>query len=289
MRIGATFPQTEIGSDAGGVRDYAQAVEAMGFTHILAYDHVLGADLTNRPDFQGPYNLDSGFHEPFVMYGYLAGLTKTIELTTGIIILPQRQTVLVAKQAAALDVLSGGRLRLGIGLGWNEVEYEALNEKFSNRGSRVQEQIEVMRALWTERSVNFKGKWHTVSEAGLSPMPIQQPIPVWMGGGTTERIQRRIARLADGWMPQLTPDEKGDEALETFRGYLREYGRDPAQFGIDGGIRLETNAIDAAAASVEAWRDLGATHLSVSTMGQGLTGPAAHIKRLEEFRAAVPA
>jgi probable F420-dependent oxidoreductase len=289
MRIGATFPQTEIGSDSGGVKDYAQAVEAMGFTHILAYDHVIGADLKNRLDWKGPYNMDSGFHEPFVLYGYIAGLTNTIELATGIIILPQRQTVLVAKQAAALDVLSRGRLRLGVGLGWNEVEYEALNEEFGNRGSRVEEQIELMRALWTHKSVDFNGKWHTVSEAGLNPMPIQQPMPVWMGGGANERIRRRIARLADGWMPQLTPDDRGGEALEVFRGYLREYGRDPDKFGIDCGIRLATGSMDRAASNVEAWRGLGATHISVNTMGQGLSGAAAHIKCLEEFRSTVPA
>lgn len=288
MRIGATFPQTEIGSDAIGVKDYAQAVEAMGFTHILTYDHVIGADLTNRPDWKGPYNLNSGFHEPFVLYGYLAGLTKTIELVTGVIILPQRQTVLVAKQAAALDVLSQGRLRLGVGLGWNEVEYEALNEEFGNRGSRVEEQIELMRALWTEKSVDYKGKWHTVSEAGLHPMPVQQPIPVWMGGGANERIRRRIARMADGWMPQLTPDDSGGEALEAFRGHLREYGRDPDKFGIDCGVRVATGSIDEAATNVEAWRGLGSTHISVNTMGQGLSGAEAHIKRLEEFRSAVP-
>ncbi len=289
MRIGAIFPQTEIGSDPGGIREYARAVEAMGFTHILAFDHVIGADLANRPDWKGPYNVDSGFHEPFVLFGYLAGVTETIELTTGIIILPQRQTVLAAKQAAALDVLSGGRLRLGIGLGWNEVEFEALNEEFGNRGSRAEEQIELMRALWTEKSVDFRGKWHTVTEAGLNPMPVQQPIPVWMGGGSNERILRRIARLADGWMPLMTPDEKGAKAMETFRGYVREYGRDPGQFGIDGWVRVASGAADAAASQVEAWRGLGATHVSVNTMGEGLSGAAAHIKRLEEFRAAVPA
>ncbi len=289
MRIGAIFPQTEIGSDPGGIRDYAQAVEAMGFTHILAFDHVIGADLTNRPDWRGPYNLDSGFHEPFVLFGYLAGVPETIELTTGIIILPQRQTVLVAKQAAALDVLSGGRLRLGIGLGWNEVEFEALNEEFSNRGSRAEEQIELMRALWTEKSVDFRGKWHTVSEAGLNPMPVQQPIPVWMGGGQSELIQRRIARLADGWMPLMTPDDKGSAAMEKFRGYLLEYGREAEQFGIEGWVKAASGDADGAAAQVEAWRGLGATHVSVNTMGQGLSGATAHIGRLEEFRAAVPA
>jgi probable F420-dependent oxidoreductase len=288
MRIGVTFPQTEIGGDASGVKDYAQTVEALGFTHILAYDHVLGADLTNRPEWNGPYNLDSNFHEPFVMYGFLAGLTNTIELTTGIIIAPQRQTVLLAKQAAALDVLSGGRLRLGIGLGWNEVEYEALNEEFSNRGSRVEEQIEVLRRLWTQKSVDFQGKWHTISQAGLNPMPLQQPIPLWMGGGATERVQRRIARLADGWMPQLSTNEKGRETLETFKGYLRDYGRDLGQFGIDCGVRLENNKMDEAAARVETLRNFGATHISVSTMGQGLKGADAHLQQLEKFRVAVP-
>ena len=289
MRIGAIFPQTEIGSDPGGVRDYAQAVEAMGFAHILAFDHVIGADLTNRPDWKGPYNLDSGFHEPFVLFGYLAGVTETIELTTGIIILPQRQTVLAAKQAAALDVLSGGRLRLGIGLGWNEVEFEALNEEFGNRGSRAEEQIELMRALWTEKSVDFRGKWHTVTEAGLNPMPVQQPIPLWMGGGASDHIQRRIARLADGWMPLIRPGEDGDEVLGRFRGYLQEYGRAADQFGIDGWVRVASGDTDGAAAQVESWRGLGATHVSVNTMGEGLSGAAAHIRRLEEFRAAVPA
>ncbi len=288
MRIGAIFPQTEIGSDPGGVREYAQAVEAMGFTHILAFDHVVGADLTNRPDWKGPYNLDSGFHEPFVLFGYLAGVTERVELTTGIIILPQRQTVLAAKQAAAVDVLSNGRLRLGIGLGWNEVEFEALNEEFSNRGSRGEEQIELMRALWTEKSVDFKGKWHTVSEAGINPMPVQQPIPIWMGGGASEHIQRRIARLADGWMPQVGTDEKGHAAMEKFRGYLREYGRDVDAFGIDGWVRVASGDSDGAVTQVEAWRGIGATHISVNTMGAGLQGAAAHIKRLEEFRAAVP-
>src|SRR5712672_1506510 len=180
MNIGVVFPQTEIGAEVDVLRRYAQRVDELGFTHVLAYDHVLGADPAVHRGWQGPYDLATTFHEPLVLFGYLAGITS-LELVTGIIILPQRQTVLVAKQAAEVDLLSGGRFRLGIGLGWNAVEYEALGEEFKNRGRRSEEQVEVMRKLWTERSVTFNGKYHTVTGAGLAPMPTQRPIPVWFG------------------------------------------------------------------------------------------------------------
>src|SRR5579871_4864953 len=195
MRIGAVFPQTKIGSDPVAIRDYAQAVEAMGYTHILVYDHVVGASTATRPDWRGPYTSDTTFQEPFVLFGYLAGLTSRVELTTGVIILPQRQTSLVAKQTAEIDVLSGGRLRLGVGIGWNPVEFEALNEDFHNRGARIEEQVAVLRALWTEPVVTFQGRWHHIDAAGIKPLPVQQPIPVWFGGSPTEPILRRTARL----------------------------------------------------------------------------------------------
>jgi probable F420-dependent oxidoreductase len=217
MKIGAIFPQTEIGSDPIGVRDYAQAVEDMGFSHILIYDHVVGAAPQGR-DFPMAYTDQSLFHEPFVLFGYLAGFTKRVELMTGVIILPQRQTVLVAKQAAEVDVLSDGRLRLGVGIGWNPVEYEALNENFHNRGRRIEEQVEVMRQLWTEPVVEYHGKWHQIDRAGLNPLPIQQPIPVWFGGSAEPALQR-LARIADGWIPIRKPLEGWAAVVERVRGY----------------------------------------------------------------------
>ena len=285
MQIGVVFPQTEIGSDPAAVRDYAQAAEDMGYSHILAYDHVLGASREARADFRGPYDNNSLFHEPFVLFGYLAGVTQRIELVTGIIILPQRQTALVAKQAAAVDVLSGGRLRLGIGIGWNQVEYEALGEDFHTRGRRVEEQVALMRALWTEDVVTFQGRWHTVTAAGINPLPVQRPIPLWMGGGA-EPVIRRIARLADGWFPQFRPDDRGRETLQRLHDYAHEAGRDPGDIGIEGRTSTSGGGPDDWAVEVEAWRQLGATHLGVNTMGAGLTSPADHIDALRRFKEA---
>ena len=287
MKIGVVFPQTEIGADPGAVREYAQAAEAMGYSHLLAFDHVVGASLANRPDWRGPYNLDTMFHEPFVLFGYLAGITTAIEFATGIVILPQRQTVLVAKQAAEVDVLSGGRLRLGIGTGWNEVEYESLDMDFHNRGRRSEEQIEVLRALWTNPAVDFDGRWHRIPDAGINPLPVQQPIPIWIGGGA-DPVLRRIARVADGWMPQFQPNDAGWELLNRMREYARQYGRDPASIGLDGRLSAKLAGENEWASRVEGWRKMGATHVSVNTMGDGLSGAAEHIKRLERFREAVP-
>jgi probable F420-dependent oxidoreductase len=283
MRIGAIFPQTEIGNDPGEIREYGVEVEKLGYRHILVFDHVIGANLAHRPDWKGPYNLETSFHEPFVLFGFLAGVTKTVELTTGIIILPQRQTVLAAKQAAALDVLSGGRFRFGIGLGWNQVEYESLNEDFTNRGSRSVEQIELMRKLWTDKSVEFKGKWHSVPDAGLKPLPVQQPIPVWMGGGNSERALKRIARISDGWMTTGGLTDEGQAAIERFRGYLSEYGRDDGSVGLEGWVKLNPDDLSASGAQVEQWRDLGATHVSINTMGLDRVGGPAHLELLRAF------
>ena len=283
MRIGAIFPQTEIGNDPGEIREYGVEVEKLGYRHILAFDHVIGANLTNRPDWKGPYNLETSFHEPFVLFGFLAGVTKTVELATGIIILPQRQTVLVAKQAAALDVLSGGRFRFGIGLGWNQVEYESLNEDFTNRGARSAEQIDLMRKLWTDKTVDFKGRWHSVPDAGLKPLPVQQPIPIWMGGGNSERALKRIARISDGWMTTGGLTDEGQAAIERFRGYLTEYGRDDGSVGLEGWVKLNPDDLSASAAQVDQWRELGATHVSINTMGLGRVGAPAHLELLRAF------
>ncbi len=285
MKIGVVFPQTEIGPDAGGVRAYTQAVEQMGYTHVLAYDHVIGANLANRPDWKGPYSLETAFHEPFVLFSFMAGMTKTLEFATGIVILPQRQTVLVAKQAAALDVLSDGRFRMGIGIGWNEVEYESLGMEFTDRGARSEEQIALMRALWTKESVNFEGQWHTVPDAGINPMPIQQPIPIWLGGGA-DIVVKRIARIADGWMPMWQPDEAGLKELDKLYVYAKEAGRVGSDIGINGRVTADLASEDSWSDAVKSWSGIKADYIDINTMGQGLSGADAHIERLEKFRPA---
>ena len=286
MRFGVIFPQTEIGADPIAVRDYAQAAEELGYDHLAAYDHVLGANPARRPGWSPPYSHKDMFHEPFVLFGYLAGLTKSIQLTTGILILPQRQTVLVAKQAAAVDVLSGGRLRLGIGIGWNDVEYEALGENFKNRGRRSEEQMEVLRRLWTQELVTFQGRWHKITDAGLNPLPIQRPIPIWLGG-SAEAVLRRIARRGDGWFPLLQPDEKCRSMIERLRSYTREAGRDPGAVGIEGRILFANSSPEDWVKGVARWKELGATHISVNTMKAGLASPSAHIDAIRKFKAAV--
>ena len=225
MRLGAIFPQTEIGSDPVAVRDFAQAAEGLGYEHLLVFDHVLGADTSVRQGWDRPYSSADMFHEPFVLFGYLAGLTETIEMVTGVLILGQRQTSLVAKQAAEVDVLTGGRLRLGIGVGWNAVEYEGLSESFTNRGRRSEEQIELMRQLWTNEVVDFHGRYHNVTHAGINPLPVQQPIPVWFGGGAPQ-VVKRIGRMGDGWFPQFEPNSEGAERIAEMRGYATDAGRD---------------------------------------------------------------
>jgi probable F420-dependent oxidoreductase len=282
MRIGVVFPQTEIGADPSYIKDFAQAAEDLGFSHILAYDHVIGANLASRPDWKPPYSHLDIFHEPFVLFGYLAGLTQKIELVTGIIILPQRQTVLVAKQAAALDILSRGRLRFGIGIGWNPVEYEALGEDFKNRGSRSEEQIEVLRQLWTQSTVTFQGRWHKITDAGINPLPIQRPIPIWFGG-SDERALRRLAKYGDGWFPLVGPDEKCRALIDKIRSYAKEAGRNPDAIGIEGRVSYGQGAPEAWTKDLQAWKQLGATHASFNTMKAGLNSPSAHIEALRWF------
>jgi len=284
MRYGVVFPQTEIGKDPSAIRDFAQAAEELGYHHLLAYDHVVGANPASRPGWRPPYTYKDMFHEPFVLFGYLAGLTKHIELVTGVIILPQRQTVLVAKQAAALDVLSGGRLRLGIGIGWNPVEYEALGENFKNRGRRSEEQVEVMRKLWTQELVTFEGEWHKITDAGLNPLPIQRPIPIWFGGGHDQTL-RRVARLGDGWFPLLGPDDKCRAMIEKIRAYTREAGRDPRSVGIEGRIMIGQGSPEQWTKEIQAWKELGATHVTANTMKAGFSSPSGHVEAIRRFRA----
>lgn len=288
MQIGVVFPQTEIGNDPIAIRNYAQAVEAMGYRHILVYDHVLGASTATRPDWRGPYTSDTPFHEPFVLFGYLAAVTRKLELVTGVIILPQRQTALVAKQAAEVDVLSGGRLRLGVGVGWNPVEYEALGEDFGTRGRRCDEQIEVLRALWTAPVVNVRGRWHTIDHAGINPLPVQRPIPIWIGGESDAAL-RRAARLGDGWLPQSQRplDDGTEQRLTRLREMLVAAGRAPDSFGIEARLSVSRVPQDTWADYAATWQRLGATHLCVNTMGFGLTSPAEHLAVLERVMAAI--
>ena len=284
MQIGVTFPQNEIGADPALIRDYAQAAEGMGYSHLVAFDHVLGADPTNRPGWRG-YTQRDMFHEPFVLFGYLAALTR-LELVPAVIILPQRQTALVAKQAAEVDILTGGKLRLGVGVGWNPVEYEALGTDFHTRGRVVEEQIEVMRLLWSQEIVSYKGRYHTITEAGLNPLPTNRSIPVWLGG-STDILLRRVARLGDGWFPQGYPNDEMGETLELLRNYTREAGRDPAKLGIEARLTIRDTSLDEWVKQTEAWEKLGATHISINTMGAGFKSPDQHIDAIRRYKEAI--
>jgi probable F420-dependent oxidoreductase len=284
MQIGVTFPQNEIGADPVAIRDYAQAADTMGYSHLVAYDHVLGADPTHRPGWRG-YTQRDMFHEPFVLFGYLAALTH-LELVASIIILPQRQTALVAKQAAEVDVLTGGKLRLGVGVGWNPVEYEALGKDFHTRGRVVEEQVEVMRLLWSQEVISYKGQFHTITEAGLNPLPIRRSIPVWMGG-RADVLLRRAARIGDGWLPQGRPDEQMRETIERLRSYIREAGRDPSAVGIEARLNAGDGDLDEWMRLTEGWRALGATHISLNTMNAGFKSPSEHIAAIRRYKEAI--
>ncbi len=286
MQLGAIFPQTEIGSDPIAVRDFAQAAESLGYDHLLVFDHVLGADPSKRESWDRPYSHADTFHEPFVLFGYLAAITERIQMTTGILILPQRQTALVAKQAAAVDVLTGGRLRLGIGIGWNDVEYEALGENFQNRGRRSAEQIELLRLLWTQEVVNYQGRYHKVTHAGINPLPVQRPIPLWFGGGAPQ-VVKRLASLGDGWFPQFQPDSQGQEKISEMRQLARAAGRDPSSIGIEGRVSYGEGTPDDWNKLAASWDEAGASHLSVNTMRAGLKGPDQHIAAITKFKEAV--
>lgn len=286
MNIGVVFPQNDIGNDPSGIRDYAHAVEAMGYTHILAFDHVLGANRDRHTGLTGPYSHRDAFHEPFVLFGFLAGVTRRVELATGIIILPQRQTALVAKQAAAIDVLSGGRLRLGVAVGWNFVEYEALGEDFTTRGKRIEEQVGVLRALWTKELLTIEGRWHRITDAGINPLPVQRPIPIWMGG-LSDAAMQRAARVADGWVwsGAVRPGAEAQGLIDRARVLVAAAGRDPSAFGIEGRLVLTGRPPEQWAAELSAWRAMrGVTHLCVDTMRLGLTKPEQHIEMLRRFK-----
>jgi probable F420-dependent oxidoreductase len=271
-----------------------QAIEGMGYDHLFVADHVLGADpaFHQHPSLAS-YSYHSVVHEPFTLLGHMAAMTARITLATGILILPQRQTALVAKQAAEVDVLSGGRLRLGIGVGWNEVEYEALGQDFHTRGRRSAEQIAVLRALWTQEVVHFHGQWHHISHAGLNPLPVQRPIPIWFGVGSRqtpippEVVLRRVARLADGWSPNIPSNAEGKAAVARVHQYAMEAGRDPSRLPLEGRIRLAGQSPADWVNQVKAWQALGATHVIGETRGGGLAFPHQHLETLHHFKTVV--
>jgi probable F420-dependent oxidoreductase len=284
MRIGVVFPQTEFPSDAPAIRDYAQAVEGMGFTHILAYDHVLGANPDRPGGWKGPYTYKNPFQEVFMMFAYMAGITQRIEFTTGILILPQRQTALVAKQAAQLDVLSGGgRFRMGVGNGWNEVEYTALNEDFHTRGKHMEEQIEVLRLLWKQSLVTFEGQWHHIPDAGIDPRPLHGNLPIWFGG-SDDRVLERMARLGEGWMTNHRKPEDAQPVIEKLTSYLQQKGRSwGSDFGMEPRINFSMTTPDDWSILMQDWAALGATHISINTMGADFTSPQQHLDALRQF------
>ncbi len=285
MQLGVVFPQTEIGNDPAAIRDYAQAAEGAGYEHLLAFDHVLGAERDRPGGFQGPYDHETSFHEPFVLFGYLAALTERLELVTGIVILPQRQTALVAKQAAQLHVLSGGRLRLGVAVGWNAVEYEGLGENFHNRGRRIEEQISLLRALWSQPIVSFEGDYHRITKAGINPRPPGDSIPIWMGG-MSDAVIERTGRLADGWFPQYRDPAELPAGIERVRAAAREAGRDPDAIAIESRIAMGGADVSEAVELAHRFEEAGATHLSVNTMSAGFTSPGQHVDAIRAFREA---
>ena len=290
MRIGAVFPTCEIGNDPIAIRDFAQTAEELGYAHLLVYDHVLGAEHARRePRLTGPYTEKDPFHEPFVLYGYLAGLTSRIELATGVLVLPQRQTALVAKQAAELALLSGGRFRLGVGIGWNPVEYEALGVPFEGRGTRIEAQVRLLRRLWSEPVLDHRDPYHRIDCAGILPRPAQ-PIPIWFGGLSRPAV-RRAARLGDGFVFGSSQGSMLELARELGE-ELAAQGRSPAAFGMETIVSLAAGP-EAWRRDLAAWRAAGATHLSMRAMSTGtrllgepdpgLVGARQHIEALERF------
>lgn len=287
MKIGAIYPHLEIGSDPVVIRDWAQTVEDLGYDHILAYDHVLGAEHAGRdPALWGPYTEDDAFHEPFVLFGYFAAATSRVELATGVLILPQRQTALVAKQTATLDMLCGGRLRLGVGTGWNYVEYDSLNENFKNRGRRQEEQVEVLRELWTKPLVDYQGKYHRIERAGIKPLPTRQ-IPIWFGGFTDAAFER-AARLGDGFIFGGS-HEDSLAIVPKLRDMVAEQGRDPASFGIETMLNFQSGP-DNWRREAEAWKEIGADYIcmrGMSLRGSEGMAPQQHIDALATWWEAV--
>ncbi len=285
LTFGAVFPHNEIGTDPGAIRAYAQGVEALGATHLLIYDHVLGADPDRPGGFQGPYDKDVAFHEPFTTFAFIAACTERLDMITTVLILPQRQTVLVAKQAAELAILSGNRFRLGVGTGWNDVEYVGLNENFRNRGVRQAEQVTLMRRLWTEDSIDYTGRYHRIDRASIKPRP-ERPVPVWFGG-SAPALLKRCGELGDGWIPLGSPNDKSADMLATIRRHREAAGLSWDGFGIQAQAQFAGGTPERWASHAEKWRNLGATHLAIATHNAGETDVDGHLARIEAYLEAV--
>ena len=285
MEIGAVFPHNEIGTDPHAIKDYAQGVEELGATHLLIYDHVLGADRNRPGGFEGPYDKDVAFHEPFTTFAFIAAVTKNLDMITTVMILPQRQTVLVAKQAAELAILSNNRFKLGIGVGWNAVEYVGLNENFKNRGKRQAEQVELMRLLWESEVLEYKGDYHHIDKASLNPRPSEN-VPIWFGGGAPQLIER-CADLGDGWIPLMGPNEAARNTLQEIRAKREAKGLDWNNFGVQAQAQYAGGDPDRWNKHAEKWRDLGASHLAVATHNAEPTNVDGHLSRIKEYMNAV--
>jgi len=280
MLLNAWFPSVQIGNDPAAIRDWAQAAEDLGYEYIEVPDHVFGA--TARDGWTPRYDAFAPFHETFTTMAYLAATTKTIKLSSGVLILPQRQTGLVAKQAAEVDLLSDGRLRLGVGVGWNHVEYEALDCEWKTRGIKQAEQIEVLRKLWTEELVTFEGRFHKYNEVTIVPSPKQRPIPIWIGG-SADSVIKRAAKIGDGWMPILLPDKEGKTALEKLYTYLEEFGRKREGFGIETWMRFSEDNPEVWGATADEWRSMGVDMAMLYPMWE-IKGVDGQIEILRKFK-----
>jgi len=285
MEIGAVFPHNEIGTDPQAIKDYAQGVEELGITHLLIYDHVLGADRDRPGGFEGPYDKDVAFHEPFTTFAFVAAVTKKLDMITTVMILPQRQTVLVAKQAAELAILSNNRFKLGIGVGWNAVEYTGLNENFKNRGKRQEEQVELMRLLWESEVLEYKGDYHHIDKASINPRP-SKSVPIWFGGGVPKLIER-CADLGDGWIPLMGPNEAARKTLAIIKEKRESKGLNWDNFGVQAQAQYAGGDAERWNKHAEKWRNLGASHIAIATHNAEPTNVDGHLGRIKEYLNAV--
>ena len=295
MKLGISLPLSDIEGEPATVREFAQAAESLGYHHLAAPDHVLGVNVASRPDWPADRTTSKQyFHDPFVLFGFLSACTQRLEFSTQVLILPQRQTVLVAKQAASLDVLSGGRFRFGVGVGWNPVEFVGLNENFHDRGKRQEEQVLLMKALWAEPHVKFKGRWHTIEDAGINPLPPRKSIPIWFGGHVDATL-RRIAKMGDGWMMLAHPKGAGAEAaFATLRRYAEQEGREPKTIGLEIWVSTAEGGPKEWREEFRYWQRVGVTHVTVNnTYARGphrrIAGRtlADHLQAMQQYFAAV--
>jgi probable F420-dependent oxidoreductase len=276
LRVGVIYPQNELGVDPGNLRAFAQESEAAGFDHLLLYEHVLGVNPEGRiPPLIGSHTLDDAFHEPLTAFAYIAACCERLELVTGVLVLPQRQTALVAKQAAEVSNLSKGRLRLGVGSGWNHAEFEGLGVDFSTRGIRLDEQIQLLRMLWSSPEIDFEGQFHRIQKAGINPLPVVAP-SIWVGGQTVP-AWRRGARLGDGFIFIDRSPGRADASEQWLRvqEFLVNEGREPGSFGSDISIRY--GDASSVADQIHDWVERKGTHVTVASNGRGFETVQEHL------------